>query len=582
MIKILLVEDNPGDVRLLEELFKDVNNFPVEIRNAARLGVAFANLRQESFDIILLDLTLPDSKGLETLTSMLENAPDLPIILLTGMHDESLGIEALKQGAQDYLLKGEVDSNLIVRSIRYAIERKHLLVEMEKAREFEQHLAYHDVLTNLPNRLLFFDRLKQALTHTKRYSGFLAVLFLDLDGFKSINDTMGHVTGDRLLQLVAQRLKKCTRESDTIARLGGDEFTILLKGVKNTEDVTTVAQKIQKSITKPFAINNRDFYVTSSIGVSIYPFDGDDAETLLQKADFAMYKAKSSGKNNYHLFNDSNDSSAAKRLTMETELRNAIENDDLVVHYQPQVNLLTGKMIGGEALIRWQHPSKGLIMPMHFIPLAEESGLIVSLGEWILGKACHHNKIWQDAGCEILPISINLSARQFREIRLPDTISDMLEKTALPPHSLMLEITESNAMQDVDFTIETLQKLKNLGVKIALDDFGAGYSSLNYLRRFPVDLLKIDKSFVDEVPAEQDDASIIAAIVALARTLGLQVIAEGVEEKEQIDFLRSIHCNYIQGYFYSRPIEEQKFRNILLSGEKFPLAKSEAVTMNAV
>jgi len=582
MIKILLVEDNPGDVRILEELFKDVHNFPVEIRNTVRLGDAFEYLRQERFDIILLDLTLPDSKGLETLTSMLEYAPDLPIILLTGMHDESLGIEALKQGAQDYLLKGEVDSNLIVRSIRYAIERKHLLVEMEKAREFEQHLAYHDVLTNLPNRLLFFDRLKQALTYTKRYSGFLGVLFLDLDGFKSINDTMGHVTGDRLLQLVAQRLKRCTRESDTIARLGGDEFTILLKGVKTTEDVTTVAQKIQKSITKPFAINNRDFYVTSSVGVSIYPFDGDDAETLLQKADFAMYKAKSSGKNNYHLFNDSNDSSAAKRLTMETELRNAIENDDLVVHYQPQVNLLTGRMIGGEALIRWQHPTKGLIMPMDFIPLAEESGLIVSLGEWILGKACHHNKIWQDAGCEIFPVSINLSARQFREIRLPDTISSMLEKTALPPHSLMLEITESNAMQDVDFTIETLQKLKNLGVKIALDDFGAGYSSLNYLRRFPVDLLKIDKSFVDEVPAEQDDASIIAAIVALARTLGLQVIAEGVEEKEQIDFLRSIQCNYIQGYFYSRPIEEKKFRRILLSGEKFPLAETEPVTMNVV
>jgi len=580
--KVLLVEDNPGDARLLEEIFRDAKQFAAEIRTATRLGQAFGLIKQYYFDVILLDLSLPDSSGLETLTSMLEHAPDVPIILLTGLSDESTGVDALKQGAQDYLIKGEVDSNLIVRSIRYAIERKRLLVEMEKARQFEQHLAYHDVLTNLPNRLLFSDRLNQALVHAKRYSGMVAVLFIDLDGFKSINDRMGHATGDRLLQSVALRLNNCTRESDTIARLGGDEFTILLQGLKRPEDVPMVTEKILNHLAQPFTIDSQNFFMTSSIGVSIFPFDGEDAETLLKKADFAMYRAKSDGKNNYQLFNSAMDSKAAQRLSLEGELGKAIKNGDLFIQYQPQVSLSSGEIIGGEALVRWQHPTRGLMMPSDFIPLAEESGLIVPIGEWVLKTVCADRKRWQEEGARDLPVSVNLSARQFREMELAETIATILKKAALPAHALMLEITESSAMQDVDFTIEVLNDLKALGVKIALDDFGAGYSSLNYLRRLPIDLLKIDKSFMTDIPGEPEDASIIAAIVAMTRSLGMKVIAEGVETAGQIEFLRSIQCDRIQGFYFSRPVPEPQFKKLMQSNSRLPMRGQSCVEVKVI
>jgi diguanylate cyclase (GGDEF)-like protein len=567
-LNILLVEDNPGDARLLVEILKEENTFSAELHHAERLRDALAILKKEKIDIILLDLSLPDSFGFETFSCMHEHAQGVPIVLLTGTDDETLAVKALKQGAQDYLFKGQVDSSLLVRSIKYAIERQHLLLEMEKARELEQHLAYHDVLTSLPNRLLFYDRLQQALAHAKRYSGLLAIMFIDLDGFKQINDSKGHAVGDKLLQNVAMRLKQLMRESDTIGRLGGDEFTILLKGVKSAQNIIKVAEKVLHGLAKPYVFDGHTLPLTASIGVSIYPHDGEDIETLIKKADYAMYRAKSSGKNNFQLFNLAMESSGSSRVSLENGLQKAILNDELMVFYQPQVDIKTGVITGLEALVRWQHPKHGLISPADFIPMAEESGLIVPLGQWVLRVACQQNKYWQSAGYPAVPIAINLSARQFRELSLAKTVADVLHESDLEAEYLMLEITESNAMQDVEYTVSTLEVLKEMGVQIAVDDFGTGYSSLSYLKRFPIDMLKIDKSFVLDIPQNPDDASIIAAIVALAHSLGMKVIAEGVETKEQLNFLRSINCDQIQGFYFSPPLQIDRLQQLLDSGQR--------------
>ncbi|MCZ6818146.1 MAG: diguanylate cyclase, partial [Calditrichaeota bacterium] len=445
--RILLVEDNLGDVRLLQEYLKESDSLNADLIHVDCLSEAVACLGEAaSYDLVLLDLSLPDSQGLATFSAIQERAGNLPIILLTGNDDESLAVQAVQQGAQDYLVKGKVDADLLARAIRYGIERNRLLVEMEKVREVEQHLAYHDMLTNLPNRLLFYDRMRQALAHARRYSGLVAVLFLDLDGFKAINDRHGHAVGDRLLQAVATRLKGNMRQSDTIARLGGDEFTILLTGIKSMKDVSRTAQKVLSVVSRPFAIDGHQLGVTCSIGVSVFPHDGSDTESLIKRADFAMYRAKNQGKGNYQHFDITVVSQAPKQASFENDLRKAIVNHELRIHFQPQVSLATGQITGVEALVRWQHPEFGLLPPSEFIPLAEESGLIVPLGEWVLRSACIQNKVWQVAGYEPLPVAINLSARQFREIGLPETVSRVLHETGLSPNFLMLEITETNAM----------------------------------------------------------------------------------------------------------------------------------------
>jgi len=569
MIRILLVEDNLGDVRLLQEHLKESDSLNADLIHVDCLSEAVACLGEAaSYDLVLLDLSLPDSQGLVTFSAIQERAGNLPIILLTGNDDESLAVQAVQQGAQDYLVKGKVDADLLARAIRYGIERNRLLVEMEKAREVEQHLAYHDMLTNLPNRLLFYDRMRQALAHARRYSGLVAVLFLDLDGFKAINDRHGHAVGDRLLQAVATRLKGNMRQSDTIARLGGDEFTILLTGIKSMKDVSRTAQKVLSVVSRPFAIDGHQLGVTCSIGVSVFPHDGSDTESLIKRADFAMYRAKNQGKANYQHFDITVVSHAPKQASFENDLRKAIVNHELRIHFQPQVSLATGQITGVEALVRWQHPEFGLLPPSEFIPLAEETGLIVPLGEWVLRSACIQNKVWQVAGYQPLPVAINLSARQFREIGLPETVSRVLHETGLSPNFLMLEITETSAMQDVEYTISTLEVLKDMGLGIALDDFGTGHSSLSYLKRFPIDLLKIDKSFIQDAPDDPDDACIITAIVGLSQNLGMKVIAEGVETEKQLAFLRAIRCEQMQGFFFSRPLPTRRTLELFDSGKR--------------
>lgn len=569
--KILLVEDNSGDAYLLKEALHTTKNLKFELSQADNLSETLRILSKQEIDIVLLDLSLPDSSGFSTFSHVYSHATQIPIIVLTGSDDDELAARTMQNGAQDYLIKGTFSEDLLARSIRYSIERHNLLVEMEKARLHEQHLAYHDVLTSLPNRLLFYDRLDQALIHAKRYAGMLGILFLDLDGFKQINDTKGHSQGDRLLQIFAERLKKNVRESDTIARLGGDEFTILLKGISAVDDIAKVGMKVLEVTKKPFLIGNENKIITCSIGASIFPYDGNNTEALIKKADLAMYKAKSLGKNTFHLYNAEIDKKNSKRQSLENKLRYAIENNHLLLHFQPLVSLRTGEISGLEALVRWNDPELGLILPSEFIPLAEDTGLIMPLGEWVLKSACTQNKIWQTSGYKHLPISINLSARQFREVSIVETIHCALKEVELEPEFLKIEITETHVMQDVDYAISTLEILREMGILVALDDFGTGYSSLSYLKRLPIDQVKIDKSFINDIPGNPHDAAILTAIATMAQTLGIKVVAEGVENKRQLHFLQSIECDIIQGYYFCRPLPTSELLAFIDSGKKLEL-----------
>lgn len=553
-LEILLIEDNAGDARLVREILEEREDSHFVLKHVQKLNFALEQLEENKFDVIFLDLSLPDGQGVEMISRLQERSPATPIILLTGLDDEELALEAVKNGAQDYLVKDDVNANLLVRSMTYAIERQRLLVEMEKARQLERYLAYHDGLTHLPNRQLFYDRLEQAAVHAKRSDTLVGVLFLDLDDFKRMNETHGHSTGDALLQAVAERLKSGLRESDTIARIGGDEFTVLLSNITKVEDAVKVAQKLIEEFTEPFRIGDKKFFVTVSVGISFYPFDGTETETLIKMADIAMYRVKGQGKNNYQLYDLSMDAKAFEHIALENSLRRALERDELVIYYQPQASLSNGEITGLEALIRWEHPEFGLVLPSKFIPIAEDSGLIVPLGEWVIREACRQNKAWQDAGLQPVPVAVNLSARQFFEKRLPETISEALSETGLSAKYLTLEITESSTMHDVDYTTATLNRLKEMGIKIAMDDFGTGYSSLSYLKRFPLDMLKIDRTFVKGIPNDREDAVIISAIVALAHNLELMVIAEGVETEDQLMFLRSLKCDEMQGFYLGRPV----------------------------
>ena len=429
--------------------------------------------------------------------------------------------------------------------------------ELEEAKKHAQHLADHDALTALPNRRLLEDRLTQALALSYRNRKSTAVMFVDLDRFKTINDSLGHAVGDQLLKEVAARLVNQLRIGDTICRIGGDEFVVVLPEVKRSSDVAHVAQKVIEQLSQPVVIEERELLVTCSIGIAVYPDDGRDAESLIRNADAAMYHAKELGRANYQFFTEQMNQAASRRLSLENDLRRAISRDELRVHYQPIVELATGRIAAHEGLARWQHPERGLVHPAEFIHLAEDTGQILKIGEWVLREACRwHTFIGarnHDGG--ELQIAVNLSARQFNDPQLPKMVARALKESGLPPRLLELEITESTAMQQTDIALRTLKRLKQIGVSIAIDDFGTGYSSLSYLRRFPVDKLKIDRSFITELPGDRDQGAIVSAIVALAHALQIRVVAEGVETPEQREFLRSCGCDFIQGYLVGKPVD---------------------------
>jgi diguanylate cyclase (GGDEF)-like protein/PAS domain S-box-containing protein len=445
------------------------------------------------------------------------------------------------------------------------------ITERKRAEEQVKHLAFHDSLTGLPNRLLFRDRLRVAMVHANRYREKLAVLFLDIDRFKVINDSLGHPIGDELLRRIAERVGGCIRQEDTIARLGGDEFTVLLPGIAKEEDAATIANKILEAVRLPFFIEHRELFITTSIGVTLFPEDGADPESLVRNADTAMYRAKEQGRDTARLYAPAMNTKALERLSLESRLRQALQNQELVVHYQALIDLATGRVRGAEALLRWQHPELGLVAPGEFIAIAEVSGLIVPIGQWVLRTACAQARAWQLQGHPRFSVAVNLSARQFQQADLVFQVTEALHEADLPAASLDLEITESNAMQNAELSIATLQDLKRLGVSLSMDDFGTGYSSLNYLKRFPIDRLKIDQSFVRDVNKDPDDAAIATAIIAMAHSLELTAVAEGVETEEQLEFLLAQRCDEMQGYLFSRPLPAAEFEELLASNRSLPV-----------
>jgi diguanylate cyclase (GGDEF)-like protein/PAS domain S-box-containing protein len=687
---LLLIEDNPGDARLLREMFNEQGSYTTELIRVERMSDAENQLANRAFDVILLDLGLPDSQGLDAVRRARAAAPRVPLVVLTGLDDETLATQALQEGAQDYLIKGQIDARGLLRAMRYAVERNTmeevLFVEKERAQvtlnsigdavvctdvagnitfvnlvaekmmgwSWEEangrpmtevfritdaarldgaqnpmelavgqnrtvhlppdcilirrdgfeipvedsvapihdreghatgavivfrdvsaaramavelaHSAQHDFLTGLPNRTLVNDRVNQAIGLASRHGKKVAVLFLDLDGFKHINDSLGHPTGDRLLQSITERLVNCVRGSDTVSRQGGDEFVVVLQEIEHAEDAAITARRMLKTVAEAHCIVPHDLHVTASIGVSVCPDDGLDAETLIKNADTAMYQAKENGRQSYQFFKPAMNVRAVERQSIEESLRRALERQEFALQYQPKINLKTREISGAEALIRWTHPVRGLVPPANFIPVAEDCGLIVPIGNWVLREACAQAHAWMKAGLPLISMAVNISAMEFRNESFLDGIFAILDETGLAPGALELELTESVLMKRAESTQSILKSLRATGVRLTVDDFGTGYSSLSYLRKFPVDALKIDQSFVRQITTAPYDTTIVTAVISMGRSLKLRVIAEGVETQEELAFLQAHQCEEAQGYYFSRPIVAEQFAILLKTG----------------
>jgi diguanylate cyclase (GGDEF)-like protein/PAS domain S-box-containing protein len=457
------------------------------------------------------------------------------------------------------------------------------ITERKEAEERIRYLAYYDTLTDLPNSTLFKDRLGQVLLNAKRHGKIVATMLIDMDRFKNINDTLGHQNGDLLLQGVARRLTDSVRKIDPVARLcrdemspvvsrmGGDEFIISLAELTRIEDAACVATRIINSLSEPFMIDGHEIFITTSIGISVFPTDGADVDELLKNADIAMYHAKDQGRNNFQFYSASMNVLSFERLTIENKLRKALERGEFVLYHQPRLDLSTGKIVGLEALIRWKSPEIGIVPPAQFIQLAEETGLIVPIGEWVLGTACAQSRAWRDAGYPAIRISVNISGRQFRQKDIGENVSRIVRETGADPRQVELELTESIIMKNEEETIKTLHALKDLGLNLSIDDFGTGYSSLSYLKRFPIDYLKIDRSFIRDVTTSPDDAAITRAIIAMAHSLKLKVVAEGVEKEDQMEFLRAEGCDEMQGFFFSPPVPAESFIRLVEEGKSLPV-----------
>ena len=569
-VEVLIVEDSPADARLVDLWLGEAAPGQFVLTHVERLQDAITHLTSAryTFDAILLDLSLPDSEGLAGLTEVLAASPLIPIIILSGYDSEERAVQAVQRGAQDYLIKGQGDGHLLARSIRYAMERK-------QAEERLRFLSTHDILTQLPNRALFLDRLAQNLAKSRRVGGVVGVLYIDLDRFKTINDTSGHAVGDLMLTAVSKRLSACVREGDTVARVGGDEFVLILADLAQAQDIVRIAQTVLDAFSHPFSLGGHELFSTASVGIALFPEDGDCPEALLESADTAMYRAKERGRNNYQYYSPTMHTTALMRLSMETGLRSAIGQNELTLHYQLLVDISSLQVHSIEALLRWRRNGEEYVSPTCFIPLAEETGLMLPIGEWVLRTACAQNRAWRDLGLPPVRIAVNLSPIQIQQKDFVQMVRTALDVNGLPPDALELEITEGVMMQDVERAIPVLQSLHEMGIRISVDDFGTGYSSLNYLRRFAIDTLKIDRSFVNDITSDPDDAAIVRAIVTLAHSLDLTVVAEGVETTAQLRHLRSLGCNLIQGYLLSKPVSADEITATLRFGWQAPEAVLE-------
>lgn len=526
---------------------------------------ALHTLMQTHFDLVISDIDLRGMTGLELVPRIHELSHDTVVVMISGNQNIETAIRAMRVGAFDYVTK-PLDSHQVEAAVARALhhgasltERRHYKEQLEKllAQQTAEidRLAYYDTVTDLPNRTFFEDRLRKAVEIADSAGQKLAVLFVSLDQFKKVNDTLGHGPGDSLLKEFAERLKSCVSETDTVARFGSDEFVVLRTEIEGPGDLVETIRTLQKLLAFPFDLATQELFATASVGVGLFPLDGKDSQTLLKNAGAALYKAKRSGGANYQFYTADMHVLASKRLALETDLRRAVQNEEFIIYYQPRVSVDTLAITGVEALLRWQHPQYGLILPAEFIALAEDTGLIGPIGEWVLRRACLQNKKWQKQGIGPIQVAVNICSRQFQEKDLAETVVGILEETKLDPQFLELELTESSIMENADRAASVLIRLKNLGVRILIDDFGTGFSSLASLKRLPIDALKIHKSFIFDATTDPDDASLVMAIITLAHNLRLKVIAEGVETEEQLRFLRLLRCDEIQGFLFSEPLE---------------------------
>ena len=576
-IRVLFVAADTNDINQLnQKLASSTRQAKFHLTTVGLLKDALQQLTEDTFDVVLLSLQLPDGRGLGSLNKIQGVSPRVPIVVLGGINDEELALYAVQAGAQDYLVKNQLERNLLIRSLLYSIERK-------RTEERLSHLAQYDVVTGLPNRVLFRDRLTRALAHAQRKKHIVALMFLDLDHFKSVNDSLGHDVGDQLLKEVAVRLKSCLREGDTIARLGGDEFTIILEEINESENIVNVAQKIIDMMSRSFSVGGQEIFITTSIGIATYPDCGTDQNTLIKNADAALYDAKAHGRSVYRFYHQKMNIIATERLELLTSLRHAVNREEFILRYQPQVNSYSGQLVGVEALLRWNHPEKGLIYPSQFVHLLEDTGLIIQVGEWALREACKQCKAWQNAGLPAIPVSVNISARQFKQKNLVSMISEILVDTQLDPRYLQLELTESVLVDNIGVTVATLRALHTIGTKLSIDDFGTGYSSLSYLKQFPLHALKIDRSFLKDINKRSEDAAIAIAIITLGHSLKLDVVAEGVETNEQKEFLKKQNCNIMQGHLFGYPMHAVQIEEWLGDEKQQPhFSNIETINSNLI
>ncbi len=700
-LKVLLIEDSPEEADLIRAMLSKSRRDTVHVEHVVRLQEGLQRLQTGTFDIVLLDFSLPDSSGLASFERAREVAPGVPIVILTNLDDDEMALRAVREGAQDYLVKRKVNNELLLRSITYAIERRHAeraLWESEeryalavggandgiwdwnlaatttffsprwkailgyrdheigdsieewfsrvhpddsaglkkaldahlagqephfehehrmsckdnssiwvltrgvvvrnaegkptrmagsltdisarkRAEEQLLHDALYDALTQLPNRVLFLDHLGLAMDQARRRkNSMLAVLFVDLDRFKNVNDSLGHSVGDELLIQLARRLTHFLRPGDTVARLGGDEFAILLNDVHGASDATRVAERLQELIREKIVVAGREVFTSASVGVALSSPTYKHPEEILRDADTAMYRAKAAGRSCYQVFDQAMHRSAVALLKLETELRRAVELKQFLMHYQPIVSLENGRIVGFEGLVRWKHPERGIVNPDQFIAVAEETGLIVPLGWWVLRQSCRHAREWQQLFPSDPPlyVSVNISGKVVMQPDMFDRVMGILEETGLPPTSLRLEITENVIMDHGDIALAKLAQFHTLGVQFSVDDFGTGYSSLSYLQRFSYDTLKIDRSFISEMESKGDASAIVQTIVALANMLKINVVAEGVETALQFERLREIGCSHAQGFWFSRPVDRAATQALLLHAPVWQNGKIDA------
>ncbi|MGB5812611.1 MAG: EAL domain-containing protein [Polyangiales bacterium] len=544
--EVLLVEDNLIDAQLIRRLLRRITDAYYRITHVRTLNDAVLSAEELNPDVILADLNLPDSRGTQTVSSLQTSYPDIPLVIVSAWEDEAISLRSVKAGAQDYLVKGHIDGANLHRVIRYAVERKRTELELVRLAQFDQ-------LTSLPNRTLLRERVDHALRRATRSGAGVATLVLDMDRFKEINDMLGHEIGDKLLIEAARRIRDSVRDQDTVARLGGDEFAVILEGVSEAKEVLPVVERIMTSLEALDQIDGHEVSSSTSIGIAMYPDNGNDLSELLRAADLAMYQAKSSGRGRYQFFANAMQEEAQSRRALEWALRRAVEREEFRLVYQPQMCLRTGRVIGVEALLRWMSPTRGLLTPYHFIAGLEEFGLIDQVGEWVLKTACQQLRSWHEMELEPMRMAVNVSAQQFEDPTFVDKVRDTLADTNLPPEFLELELTESSLMSDAAAAGGLLREIRDVGVRIAIDDFGTGYSSLTYLHEFPLNALKIDKNFVQNVESNERGGPISKMIIGLAQNLGLEVIAEGVETESQREYMRQHGCDIAQGYLYSRP-----------------------------